>query len=481
MNRATRRRTRAPAPVVLAAALLVLLLAPVFAAQPPSERAAALAAGGDFAAVIEVVDRWLAEHPGDPQLFPLLVQVVATVPQPGTVRAMLDRYGGLLPPDQITVLRSAPADWAELRGAVEQAIVALDPSAPGSAARREVLLLELGRSPRAPEIDPIAAPLAVTAGAARYADWHQSAGIETRLRAALAYAPDAEDGGTAGVVAGYGLISLLATSGRGGEARTVLEQLRARYPRSPEYALAAAELGVKPSGGPRLLRIVPFPSPAMLLGALPLAGSAPGSGTESTSIPLPEPVFLPEPTPTPPPAPAPIPVRSQVIVATSKPVRPTYERPENTPLVLPEPVAVTASDPEPASLGSATPGSATPGSATAGSGTTGNDARKSGAATRVTVTSAPDPAVFHVQAGSFRDSENALHLARQLRAAGFPAAVRERRGPDADDVLQLVAVGRNLTRAQAERLLTRLRAAGYDGTINRRSLPLALIGRSPRG
>ena len=436
--------------MVLAAALLVLLLAPVFAAQPPSERAAALAAGGDFAAVIEVVDRWLAEHPGDPQLFPLLVQVVATVPQAGTARALLDRYGGLLPPDQITVLRSAPADWAELRGAVEQAIVALDPRAPGSAARREVLLLELGRSPRAPEIDPIAAPLAVTAGAARYADWHQSAGIETRLRAALAYAPDAEDGGTAGALAGYGLVSLLATSGRGGEARTVLEQLRARYPRSPEYALAAAELGVKPSGGLRLLRIVPFPSPAMLLGALPLAGSAPGSAPESTAIPLPEPVHLPEPPPTPLPVPEPIPVRSQVIVATSTPVRPTYERPENTPLGLPEPVA-------------------------------GNDARTSGAATRVTVTSAPDPAVFSVQAGSFGDSENALRLARQLRAAGFPAAVRERRGPDADDVLQLVAVGRNLTRAHAERLLTRLRAAGYDGTINRRSLPLALIGRSPRG
>ena len=473
MNRgATRRRTRAPAPVVLAAALLVLLLAPVFAAQPPSERAAALAAGGDFAAVIEVVDRWLAEHPGDPQLFALLVQVVATVPQPGTARAMLDRYGGLLPPDQITALRSAPADWAELRGAVEQAIVALDPRAPDSAARREVLLLELGRSPRAPEIDPIAAPLAVTAGAARYADWHQSAGIETRLRAALAYAPDAEDGGTAGAVAGYGLVSLLATSGRGGEALTVLDQLRARYPRSPEYALAAAELGVKPNRGLRFPRIVPFPSPAMLLGALPLAGRAPGSGTESTSIPLPEPVFLPEPTP----APEPIPVRSQVTVATSTPVRPTYKQPENTPLVLPKPIAVAASDPEPVSVGRATPGRATP-----GSGTTGNEARESGAATRVTVTSAPDPAVFYVQAGSFRDSENALHLARQLRAAGFPAAVRERWGPDADDVLQLVAVGRNLTRVQAERLLTRLRAAGYDGTINRRSLPLALIGRSPRG
>ena len=84
------------------------------------------------------------------------------------------------------------------------------------------------------------------------------------MRAAFDGTEAQADGGATGAVAGYGLVSLLAANGRAAEAARVLEQMRSRYPRSPEYALAAAVL----NAGAGLPRVVAFPSPAMLLGSL---------------------------------------------------------------------------------------------------------------------------------------------------------------------------------------------------------------------
>ncbi len=478
---AVRRRRR----LLIVLASMTVCLRPGFAAEPPSDRAAELAAAGDFAAAIEVVDQWLTQHPGDPRLYPMLVQVVATAPRSGTARALLEHYGRLLSAEQAGVLRAAPADWAELRGAVEQAITALEPGVPDAAERRQVLLLELGRSPSEPEVDPMVASVAVTAGAARYADWHQSDGIETRLRAAFTFAPDPEDGGTTGVIAGYGLVSLLATSGRNGEAHTVLEQLRERYPRSPEYALAAVELDAVAAGGSRWPRILPLPSPAMLLGALrlpaaDLAGAAPSAPVVQLAPAAAAPIAPEEPAAQPKPGvrPAPVgvaeppprervaaaapgvrrepeplaghaaaPSPGSVTVATSSPVRPSFGRTRWT-----EPVESPAAE---AVESSPTPAASRP------------------HVGPITVSAVPDPAVYFVEVGRFHDSEKALGMARALRVVGYSAAVRERLQPDGA-AMQVVAVSRNLTRGQAERLLMRLRTAGYDGQLNRRTLHEAL-------
>ena len=243
-------------------AIAALGVASAAAAQPPGDAAANLAGDGKLEAALALLDTWLADHPDDPRMFPVLLKVVTAAPRQPTVDAVVERYRGRLASDQIAVLRAAPADLAELSGGVVQALQALElPGIPDASKRRAALLLELGEVTldTAPEGMPI-----VHAGLARSGEGLGPSGLEPSLRAAFQGSGTQGDGGAAGAVAGYGLVSLLAANGRADEAAAVLEQMRSRYPQSPEYALAAAEL----KAGAGLPRVVAFPSPTMLLGSL---------------------------------------------------------------------------------------------------------------------------------------------------------------------------------------------------------------------
>ena len=243
-------------------ALAALGVVPAAAAQPPGDAAANLAGDGKLESALALLDTWVADNPDDPRMFPVLLQVVTAAPRKLTVDAVVERYRGRLATDQIAVLRAAPADLAELSGGVVQALRALELSGIADAPkRRAALMLELGEVTL--DTVPDGMPI-VHAGLARSGEGLGQARLESSLRAAFQGSDTQADGGAVGAVAGYGLVSLLAANGRAAEAAAILEQMRSRFPRSPEYALAAAEL----NAGAGLPRVVAFPSPAMLLGAL---------------------------------------------------------------------------------------------------------------------------------------------------------------------------------------------------------------------
>ena len=271
-----RSRVREPLATCLIA-LAVALVGPVaHSAQPPGDAAAELAASGRLDAALTLLDGWLAEHPGDERLFPVVLQVATAAPDKRTVDAVLGRYGGALAAENVDVLRAVPADWAELRGGVEQALDELRRSRLPDAGRRQaVLLLELGQF--GIEIMPREAPIAVHAGLARGGEGIDDTALEDSLRRAFAAAGQA-DGGADGAVAGYGLVTLLSATGRSAAAASVLAELGRRYPRSPEYALAAAELrGGHLAGGAATPPVVALPSPAMLFGSAVLVCPTPCS------------------------------------------------------------------------------------------------------------------------------------------------------------------------------------------------------------
>ena len=249
-------------------AVVAVVAVPVaHSAQPPGDAAAELAASGGLDAALTLLDGWLAEHPGDARLFPAVLQVVTAAPERRTVDAVLRRYGDSLAQKQVGVLRAVPADWAELRGGVGQALDALRGSRLPDAARRQaVLLLELGQIGN--ETTPQAVPIAVHAGLARAGQGLDDTTLEAALREAFG-AQGPADGGADGAVAGYGLVTLLSAVGRSSEAVAVLAELGRRYPRSPEYALAAAELR-SPTPGGTVASVVALPSPAMLFGSAAL-------------------------------------------------------------------------------------------------------------------------------------------------------------------------------------------------------------------
>ena len=328
-----RLRVRDPLATCLIA-LAVVLAGPVaHPAQPPGDAAAELAASGRLDAALTLLDGWLAEHPGDERLFPVLLQVATAAPDKRTVDAVLGRYGGALAAENVGVLRAVPADWAELRGGVEQALDELRRSRLPDAGRRQaVLLLELGQF--GIETMPREAPIAVHAGLARGGEGIDDTALEDSLRRAFAAAGPA-DGGAAGAVAGYGLVTLLSATGRSAAAASVLAELGRRYPRSPEYALAAAELrGGHLAGGGAPPFVVALPSPAMLFGSAVLVCSTP------CSIPV---AALPQPA-----APAAPPRQAAAAgAATRSPpaAAPASERPPDRVVLVPATVPATAAAP----------------------------------------------------------------------------------------------------------------------------------------
>ena len=469
--------------LALAGALLAAAAAaavPAAAAQPPGDAAANLAGSGKLDAALALLDTWLADHPNDPRMFPMLLQVVTAAPQQPTVDAVVTRYRNRLAGEQVAVLRAAPADLAELRGGVEQALQALELPGVGAAAeRRAVLLLELG------EVTLDTAPAgmaAVHAGLARFGEGLGEAGLEPSLRAAFE-APDAP--GAGGAVAGYGLVSLLAANGRADAAAAVLEQMRRRYPRSPEYALAAAEL----QAGAAPPRVVALPSPAMLLGSLAGACRAPCpppagallAGTAERARAQPpaaaarpagdEAVALPQPAAGSARA-EPDPASAVAFVAAAAAAEPAVLVP------LPEPelpaVAALAAEqapagpepalprPEPAPQVRVLARPAPP--VTAADGLADAPATPNRAGVRVAAQ--PDPAAFIVQTGVYRDPDNALKVEHRLAAAGFAAQAHSYRLPDG--IAYRVTVGGTMTRTQAEQLAAQLRDAGYESHITLR-------------
>ena len=554
-------RCLALAGLLLASATLGVI--PVAAAQPPGDAAASLAAGGKLDAALALLDTWLADHPGDPRVFTTLLQVVAAAPRPPTVDTVVERYRSRLGGDEIAVLRAVPADLAELSGGVEQALQALErPGVRDAAARRAVLLLEVG------EVTPDTAPAgmpALHAGLARSGEGLGEAGLEPSLRAAFD-GPGAA-AGVGGAVAGYGLVSLLAANGRTDEAAAVLEQMRRRYPRSPEYALAAAEL----QAGAAAPRVVALPSPAMLLGSFvgvcrapcpPPAGALlprdlkrapprpdavlpdvdqvvtlltaaaperPPAAAPRTQQPAPAarpPHALPERAPAPAFVAAPAAAEPAVLVPLPEPALPASaaERTAARPgpalqppklqavLAAPEPAfapaaAVAAAAPPaekaaavPAAAGVSVAAAPDPAGAAAGphvrvssrparpvtvaaegdvdsissrvSALLGPAAGASRTAPAtpdravVRVAAQPDPAAFIVQTRAYNDPDSALEVEHRLAEAGFAALARSYRLPGG--VVHRVTVGGNLTQTQAERLVVRLRDAGYVSTIARR-------------
>ena len=267
-------RLRHPLASCLIAVAIAVAAPEAHSAQPPGDAAAELAADGRLDAALTLLDGWLAEHPGDARLFPLVLRVVTAAPEQHTVNAVLDRFEHALGADSVGVLRAVPVDWAELRGGVEQALNELRRSRLPDAGRRQaVLLLELGQI--GGESSPREAPIAVHAGLARAGQGLDDTTLEESLRNAFALDGHA-DGGADGAIAGYGLVALLSATGRSSEAAGVLAELGRRYPRSPEYALAAAELRTSPlAGGAALPPVVALPSPSMLLGRAALACPAP--------------------------------------------------------------------------------------------------------------------------------------------------------------------------------------------------------------
>ena len=316
-------------------AMAVTVAVPVaHPAQPPGDAAAELAASGRLDAALTLLDGWLADHPGDERLFPVVLQVVTAAPDKRTVDAVLGRYESALAAEKVGVLRAVPADWAELRGRVEQALDELRRTRLPDADRRQaVLLLELGQLRN--ETPPREAPIALHAGLARAGKALDDSALEDSLRRAFAAAGQA-GGGADGAVAGYGLVALLSATGRSAEAAVALAELGRRYPRSPEYALAAAELrGGHVAGGAGTPQVVALPSPAMLLGSAALVCPAP------CSIPV---AALPRPAA---PAASPRPAAAAGEAKRPPPVAaPASDRPPPRVVLVPVRVPATAASPQ---------------------------------------------------------------------------------------------------------------------------------------
>lgn len=357
-----RLRLRNPLAACLIAVAAAGAVPTAHSAQPPGDAAAELAAGGRLDAALALLDGWLADHPGDARLFPVVLRVVTAAPEQSTVDAVLGRFEHALAVENVGVLRAVPADLAELRGGVEQALVELRRSRlPDAAGRQALLLLEIGQI--GDGVPPRDAPVALHAGLARAGQGVEESTLEQSLRTAFALAGQA-GGGADGAVAGYGLVALLNASERSREASTVLAELGRRYPRSPEYALAAAELGGgQAAGGAATPPVVALPSPAMLLARAMLACPAP------CTIPA---VALPQP--------AAAPRRTEVAreAASAPPPasprgEPRGESPPDRVVLAPARVAESAAEqPLPAADSSAArrpaPAAATGGNRTAGSG-----------------------------------------------------------------------------------------------------------------
>ena len=436
-------------------------------AQPPGDAAAELAASGRLDAALALLDRWLAEHPGDARLFPVVLQVVTAAPDQSTVDAVLRRFEHALAAENVGVLRAVPADLAELRGGVEQALVELRRSRlPDAAGRQALLLLELGQiGDGAP---PRAAPVAMHAGLARAGQGLEASTLEQALRTAFAGAGQA-GGGADGAVAGYGLVALLNASERSREASTVLAELGRRYPRSPEYALAAAELrGSGAAAGVAMPPVVALPSPAMLLARAMLACPAP---CILPAVALPQP-SVPKARPSSPVPPAgPRHTEGARVPETAPPpAAPAREPPPERVVLVPARVAASAAEPrQPAADSPAVPRPAPAAADDGGSSTAGAAARTAAAARSRTVRyTSVEPEAGEVTPVAAPSSQ--------------PAAAAPTPAPSADTVIRVTAQPATRARLSTDRVFVPAEpdAGGARRSPSARSTPVAARGTAVR-
>lgn len=336
------------------------------------------------------------------------------------------------------------AVWdAQLRGRLHHAQLLLAGGEPATPEHRLALAsvaLELG------ELDRAQAALEPLAGDAGHPDYpraalllgrlHLAAGRDGEARQAFSASLERSAEGPYAAAAYLALIRLDLHAGAFDDADERLHRLAELGP-SPELEIAAGLLSPHGVAGP----VRPFPSPIGLFAAARLSGEAE-------------------------PPPLPTPRQRQ---AGDGPPEPEDARSGQPTAPGLQPIAP-AGSPSPAADESAEASAAAPAAAApqaapnAGPATPPPPGLRAAAVdvdggTGAGVADAGISARFTLRLGSFRDRVNAEHMVRALTDGGFPARMRL----NAD--YHWVLVGAAASRQEAESLLRRLQAIGYDGDV----------------
>ena len=331
------------------------------------------------------------------------------------------------------------AVWdAQLRGRLHHAHLLLEAGEPATPEHRLALAsvaLELG------ELDRAQAALEPLAGDDTHPDYPRAALLLGRLHLAAGRDGDARQAFTASLersaegpyaAAAYlALIRLDLHAGAFDDADERLHRLAELGP-SPELEIAAGLLSPHGVAGP----VRPFPSPIGLFAAARLSGEA-------------------EP-------PLPSPRQRQAGAGPPEPGAARSGQPTASGL---QPIAPAGSPPPAAEESSAAPAAAAPQAAPNAGPPTPPPPGLRAAAVAVDgvavdgVADAGGGARFTLRLGSFRDRVNAEHMVRALTDGGFPARMR------LNGDYHWVLVGAAASRQEAESLLKRLQAIGYDGDV----------------
>lgn len=327
------------------------------------------------------------------------------------------------------------AVWdAQLRGRLQHAQLLLEAGEPATPEHRLALAsvaLELGELDRA---QVALEPLADDAGHPDYpraalllGRLHLAAGRDGDARQAFSASLERSAQGPYAAAAYLALIRLDLHAGAFGNADERLHRLAELGP-SPELEIAAGLLSLDGVAGP----VRPFPSPIGLFAAARLSG-------EATPPPLPS---LRQQAGSGAGPPEPGAARSGQPTATGlQPIEPAGSSP-------PAAEAAPAAAPQAApNAGSATPTPELRPTAVAENSAVGGGAVGGGGAR------------FTLRLGSFSDPVNAEHMVEALADGGFPARMR------LNGDYRWVLVGAAASRQEAESLLKRLQAIGYDGDV----------------
>lgn len=344
--------------------------------------------------------------------------------------------GGAVPVRWLLALALAPAlgvgiacaadleaVWdAQLRGRLQHAQLLLEAGEPATPEHRLALAsvaLELG------ELDRAQVALEPLAGDAGHPDYpraalllgrlHLAAGRDGDARQAFSASLERSAQGPYAAAAYLALIRLDLHAGAFSNADERLHRLAELGP-SPELEIAAGLLSLDGVAGP----VRPFPSPIGLFAAARLSGEA-----------------------TPPPLPS---LRQQQPGSGAGPPEPGAARSGQPTATGLQPIEPAGSSPPAAEASAAAPAAAAPPAAP-----------NAGPAT-------PTPGLrpaarFTLRLGSFSDPVNAEHMVKALADGGFPARMRQ------NGDYRWVLVGAAASRQEAESLLKRLQAIGYDGDV----------------
>lgn len=334
------------------------------------------------------------------------------------------------------------AVWdAQLRGRLHHAQLLLAGGEPATPEHRLALAsvaLELG------ELDRAQAALEPLAGDDTHPDYPRAALLLGRLHLAAGRDGDARQAFTASLersaegpyaAAAYlALIRLDLHAGAFDDADERLHRLAELGP-SPELEIAAGLLSPHGVAGP----VRPFPSPIGLFAAARLSGEAE-------------------------PPPLPSPRQRQAGAGPPEPGAARSGQPTASGL---QPIAPGGSPPPAAEESSAAPAAAAPQAAPNAGPPTPPPPGLRAAAVAVDgagvagagVADAGGGARFTLRLGSFRDRVNAEHMIKALTDGGFPARMR------LNGDYHWVLVGAAASRQEAESLLKRLQAIGYDGDV----------------